>query len=145
VLDGKRDEVDARGSRNGTGCNAPVAMASADHLCDVGSGWCFDRVAEVEDLQALAPEQCCQELLGAGTRRPGDEPRPMFAGSGQRWDGAAFFPTKARNGGPIDNRTARLRLAELETKVREDRMVLNDGHFFDSSGNRIEIEPLIDA
>jgi len=73
------------------------------------------------------------------------EIKAMFARSGQRWDGAAFFPTKARNGGPIDNATARLRLAELEDKVREDRMVLNDGHFFDSSGNRIEIEPIEDT
>jgi len=70
------------------------------------------------------------------------EIKTMFAGSGQRWDGAAFFPTKARTGGPIDNATARLRLAELEAKIREERMVLNDGHFFDSSGNRIEIEPI---
>ena len=55
----------------------------------------------------------------------------MFAGSGQSWDGAAFFPTKARNGGPVDNPTARLRLSELEAKVTEDRMILNEGHFFD--------------
>jgi hypothetical protein len=68
----------------------------------------------------------------------------MFAGSG-RWDGAAFFPTKARDGGPIDNPTARLRLAELEAKVREDRMLLNDGRFFDSLGRHIEIEPLGDT
>jgi len=73
------------------------------------------------------------------------EIKAMFAGSGQRWDGVAFFPTKARDGGPLDNATARLRLAELEAKVGEDRMVLNDGHFFDSSGNRIEIEPIKDA
>src|SRR5262245_23476897 len=37
----------------------------------------------------------------------------MFAGSGYSWDGAAFFPTKAANGGPIDNPTARLRIQEL--------------------------------
>ena len=80
----------------------------------------------------------------------GDETRwseivAMFAGSGRNWHGAAFFPTKARAGGPIDNPTAKLRLAELEAKVIADRMVLNDGHFFDTLGRRIEIEPLIDA
>jgi hypothetical protein len=69
----------------------------------------------------------------------------MFAGSGQSWDGAAFFPTKARNSGPIDNPTARLRLAELEAKVTEDRMTLNDGHFFDTQGRKIKIEPMADA
>jgi hypothetical protein len=66
----------------------------------------------------------------------------MFAGSGQDWDGAAFFPTKARNGGAVDNPTARTRLAELEAKVTEDRMILNEGHFFDALGRRIEIEPI---
>jgi hypothetical protein len=69
----------------------------------------------------------------------------MLAGSGQSWDGAAFFPTKSRDGGPIDNATARLRLAELETKITEDRMVLNEGHFFDTKGRRIKIEPAADA
>ena len=69
----------------------------------------------------------------------------MFAGSGQSWDGAAFFPTKAANGGPVDNPTARLRLTELEAKVTEDRMILNEGHFFDTLGRRIKIEPMADA
>ncbi len=74
-----------------------------------------------------------------------EEIKIMFAGSGRDWQGAAFFPTKARNGGPIDNPTARLRLAELEAKVTADRMVLNDGHFFDTLGRRIKIEPIADA
>jgi hypothetical protein len=69
----------------------------------------------------------------------------LFAGSGHNWAGAAFFPTKGSKGGPIDRETARLRLAELEAKVMEDRMVLNDGHFFDAHGRRIEIEPVVDA
>jgi hypothetical protein len=69
----------------------------------------------------------------------------MFAGSGHNWRGAAFFPTKGAHGGPVDNPTARLRLAELEANVRENRMVLNDGHFFDALGRRIEIEPMADA
>jgi hypothetical protein len=73
------------------------------------------------------------------------EVKLMFAGSGHSWDGAAFFPTKARNGGPVDNPTARLRLAELEAKVTEDRMILNEGHFFDTLGRRIKIEPMPDA
>lgn len=70
-----------------------------------------------------------------------DDITTMFAGSGQPWKGAAFFPTKARNGGPIDNPTARLRLKELEERVVADRMTLNDGHFFDTLGRRIEISP----
>ncbi|MDX2203194.1 MAG: hypothetical protein NW223_10620 [Hyphomicrobiaceae bacterium] len=70
-----------------------------------------------------------------------DDITTMFAGSGQDWKGAAFFPTKARDGGPIDNPTARLRLKELEAGVAANRMLLNDGHFFDTLGRRIKIEP----
>lgn len=70
-----------------------------------------------------------------------DEISSMLAGSGRAWNGVAFFPTKARNGGPIDNPTARLRMRELEERVIADRMMLNDGHFFDSRGRRIEIAP----
>mgnify|MGYP001442323237 CR=1 FL=1 len=71
----------------------------------------------------------------------GNEIAVMFAGSGHTWDGAAFFPTKAPRGGPLDNPTAHRRLRELEQKVMEDRMILNDGHFFDTQGRRIRIDP----
>jgi|SRR5689334_5020809 hypothetical protein len=73
------------------------------------------------------------------------EIKTLFESAGRDWDGAAFFPTKAREGGPIDSATARLRLAELQARVREDRLVLNEGHFFDTLGRRIEIEPLANA
>lgn len=69
----------------------------------------------------------------------------LFASAGRKWDGAAFFPTQGPRGGPIDTPTARLRLAELEAKVMADRMVLNEGHFFDGLGRRIEIQPLSDS
>lgn len=71
--------------------------------------------------------------------------KALLAGSGRDWGGAAFFPTKARSGGMVDRETARARLAELEAKVTADRMVLHDGHFFDTLGRRIEIEPAVDA
>ncbi len=88
---------------------------------------------------------CSTYLHVIGDEVDWDEIKVMFAGSGHDWNGAAFFPTKARNGGPIDNPTARARLAELEAKVTEDRMILNEGHFFDLEGRRIEIEPMPDA
>jgi hypothetical protein len=70
----------------------------------------------------------------------------MFASSGHNWSGAAFFPTKAvPHGGPVDDQTARSRLTEIEIKVTQDRMILNDAHFFDAHGRRIEIEPIVDA
>jgi hypothetical protein len=64
----------------------------------------------------------------------------MFAGAGRTWDGAAFFPTVAAHGGPLDNPTARLRLRELEARVDADRLVLNQGHFFDAWGRHMTIE-----
>ncbi len=88
---------------------------------------------------------CSTYLHVIGDEVDWDDITRMFAGSGQSWDGAAFFPTKARNGGPVDNPTARLRLSELEAKVTEDRMTLNEGHFFDNLGRLIKIEPVADA
>jgi hypothetical protein len=67
----------------------------------------------------------------------------MFAGSGADWHGAAFFPVVARQGGPLDNPAARLRLRELETRVDEDRLVLNEGHFFDKWGRRMRIDEIV--
>jgi hypothetical protein len=64
----------------------------------------------------------------------------MFAGAGRPWDGAAFFPAVGADGGPLDNPTARLRLRELEGRVDADRLVLNQGHFFDAWGRRMLVE-----
>ena len=64
----------------------------------------------------------------------------LFAGAGADWDGASFFPVTAPHGGPVDNPTARLRLRELEARLDEDRLVLNQGHFFDKCGRRMKIE-----
>jgi hypothetical protein len=64
----------------------------------------------------------------------------MFAGSGADWDGAAFFPTIASDGGPLDNPSARQKLRELEARLDRDRLVLNEGCFFDKWGRRLKIE-----
>jgi hypothetical protein len=64
----------------------------------------------------------------------------MFAGSGADWDGAAFFPATGTAGGPLDNPTARLQLRALEARLAEDRLVLNEGRFFDRGGRRLKIE-----
>lgn len=64
----------------------------------------------------------------------------LFAGSGQEWSGASFFPVTMPGGGPLDNPTARLRLRELEARLDEDRLVLNEGQFFDKWGRRLQVE-----
>lgn len=66
----------------------------------------------------------------------------MFQSSGREWNGAAFFPTTALDGGPLDNPTARMRLRELEARLADDRLVLNDGHFFDIWGRRLQVDEL---
>lgn len=83
---------------------------------------------------------CSTHLNVIGDEVEWGEMTVLFAGAGMSWDGAAFFPTVAAGGGPIDNPTARLRLRELETSIDQDRLILNQGHFFDKWGRRLEIE-----
>jgi hypothetical protein len=64
----------------------------------------------------------------------------LFAGSGQDWHGVAFFPATATGGGPLDNPSARTRLRALEARLDEDRLVLNEGRFFDRWGRALKIE-----
>lgn len=64
----------------------------------------------------------------------------LFAGAGVAWTGAAFFPVVAKGGGPLDNPAARTALHALEERVSADRLVLNEGHFFDQWGRRLSIE-----
>lgn len=72
-----------------------------------------------------------------------DEITVLFAGSGVEWSGAAFFPVSSADGTPVDNPTARLKLRELERRLDEDRLVLNEGHFFDRWGRRMMIEEVL--
>ena len=64
----------------------------------------------------------------------------LFAGAGHEWDGASFFPVTAPHGGPLDNPTSRSRLRELEARLDQNPLVLNEGHFFDKWGRRLKIE-----
>ena len=63
----------------------------------------------------------------------------LFASAEVPWDGASFFPV-LDGSGPLDNVTARLRLRELEARLADDRLVLNEGQFFDKWGRRLKIE-----
>lgn len=64
----------------------------------------------------------------------------LFASARTTWDGASFFPVADPNGDPLDNVDARLRLRELEARLADDRLVLNEGHFFDKWGRRLRID-----
>ncbi len=64
----------------------------------------------------------------------------LFAGAGQPWDGVSFYPATAANGGPLDNPNARLQLRDLESRLDDNPLVLNDGNFFDKWGRRLKVE-----
>jgi hypothetical protein len=64
----------------------------------------------------------------------------LFAGAGRQWDGASFYPLLGPNGGPLDNPNARSRLHELEARLNDNPLVLNEGNFFDKWGRRLKVE-----
>lgn len=64
----------------------------------------------------------------------------LFAGARVSWDGAAFFAVTAPEGGPLDNAIARTWLRDLERRVAEERLTLNEGQFFDRAGQRLMVE-----
>lgn len=64
----------------------------------------------------------------------------LFEGARCAWDGVAFFPRRDGEGHPLDNAEARLVLSELEARLGEDRLVLNEGHFFDRWGRRMRVD-----
>jgi hypothetical protein len=66
----------------------------------------------------------------------------LFAGAGMEWDGAALFIVMDESGGPVDNPTARMKLRELEARLDMDRLVLNEGSFFDKWGRRLRIDEM---
>jgi hypothetical protein len=66
----------------------------------------------------------------------------LFAGSGADWDGASFFPVATPDGEPLDNATARLELRRLQARLDDDRLVINEGHFFDKWGRRMKVEEI---
>jgi hypothetical protein len=84
---------------------------------------------------------CSTYMHVIGTEIDWGEIVTLFAGSGVRWDGAVFFPKRdTRHNGPLDNPSARLYLLDQEVRVAEDRMVINEGYFFDPFGRRMMIE-----
>lgn len=66
----------------------------------------------------------------------------LFSVSGMDWDGVSFFPVTTAGEGPLDNSAARLRLRQLESRLTGDRLVLNEGHFFDKWGRRMMVEEI---
>lgn len=64
----------------------------------------------------------------------------LLTGSGVAWDGVVFSSLSAEDGGPVTDDTARAELRLLEQRIVADRMTINDAHFFDGLGRRMQIE-----
>lgn len=64
----------------------------------------------------------------------------MMRGAKVEWDGAMIMPLRDDDGGLLADEQARAELRALESRVVGDRLVLNEGHFFDKWGRRLKIE-----
>jgi hypothetical protein len=94
----------------------------------------------VEIAESEVTPLCSTYFNVIGDETDWSEITVLFAGAGRAWDGASFYPLTAPDGGPLDNPSARLRLHDLEARLDDDRLVLNEGHFFDKWGRRLKIE-----
>lgn len=68
----------------------------------------------------------------------------MLSQSGQPWDGVVIYCETDGGKGPIPDALARIKLREAELRIGDDRLAINDGHFFDTHGRRMrvdEVEP----
>jgi len=63
----------------------------------------------------------------------------LMRGAGVAWDGVVIVPVSGAGGGPIEDFRARDELNTLEDRVNENRLVVNEGHFFDSWGRRMKV------
>ena len=125
-------------------------MSTSDH--SHFDGWIAAEFAERSAFTALVilldidehkvMPLCSTYLSVIGNEVDWGEITILFAGSGADWDGACFFPVTREGGGPLDNPSARVRLRELEARLDADRLVLNEGHFFDKWGRRMTIEEI---
>lgn len=61
-------------------------------------------------------------------------------GSGVSWDGVVIMPFRDEDGTHAADIKARDALRALDKRIIEDRMVINEGNFFDSWGRRMKIE-----
>jgi hypothetical protein len=51
-----------------------------------------------------------------------------------------FSPLSSEGGGPVSDDEARAALRDLQQRVIADRMSINQAHFFDGLGRRMQIE-----
>lgn len=68
----------------------------------------------------------------------------LLAGAGAAWDGALFATLADKDGGgPVEDVIARHELQELTERLMENRLILNENHFFDRWGRRLRIDEVM--
>lgn len=107
---------------------------------DSGSFTALIVLVEIGETQVTPVSSTFANVIG--TEMSWGDLVAMLAGAGRNWDGVAFFPRRDALGRPLDNPTARILLREMEARLDDDRLVLNEGHFFDAWGRRMKIEEM---
>jgi hypothetical protein len=95
-------------------------------------------LVQIGGLSVLPLRSTYVHVIGVETRW--QELSGLLASAGIRWDGVLIEPVSSDGGGPVEDPAARDALRVLERRVIEDRMAINDGHFFDAWGRRLRVE-----
>lgn len=123
-----------------------MSISSADSFDDwiagaFAEGGAFTALVVLVGIEEQRVTPLCSTYFNViGDEIDWEEILLLFAGSGVDWQGAAFFPLRRADGAPLDNPAARLELRALEQRLDENRLVLNEGRFFDRQGRRMLIE-----
>lgn len=64
----------------------------------------------------------------------------LMSGARIAWDGVMLMPVTDKGGGPVDDMKATAELRALEERIQANRLVINEGHFFDKWGRRMKVE-----
>lgn len=114
--------------------------------------WFDDRFAETGGFTALilllaigdgkvSPISCSYvHVIGNETRWV--DMKAMLDASHVAWDGFVIFAESPPGGGPLIDIVAKTRLQARIDEATANRMVLNDGGFFDNRGRAIRIDPV---
>lgn len=84
----------------------------------------------------------CSYVHVIGTETRWADMKTMLDASLRRWDAVAIFPESPPGGGPVIDIVAKARLQGRIDEVTVNRMVLNEGGFFDRKGRAIRIDPV---
>jgi hypothetical protein len=107
-------------------------------FADTGPFTAFIVLVRIEGDDVTPLKSSYAHLIGDDM--PWRQMRGLLDGSGERWDGVAFFVGLSHGGGPLGDAAAANKLKEVEADVKADALVLNRGMFFDRQGRHMRID-----